>query len=71
MYVGFPFIAAYGAATKNQSLLQLAYDNCRLYRDVLLQPGPTGNVWAHIFSDDTMSFVDPGLWDTGLSSLYF
>ena len=65
VYMGFPFIAAYGAVTNNQTLLQIAYDNCRLYRDALLQDGPTGKLWAHIYSDDNKTFVDPGLWATG------
>lgn len=65
VYMGFPFIAAYGAVTNNQTLLQFAYDNCRLYRDALLVDGPTGKLWAHIYDDDTKSFDDAGLWATG------
>ncbi|KAF8581036.1 Six-hairpin glycosidase [Ramaria rubella] len=64
VYMGFPFIAAYGAITSNQSLLMEAYTQCRLYRDALLQPGPTGPLWAHIL-DDNGTFIDPGLWATG------
>ncbi|EUC55139.1 glycoside hydrolase family protein [Rhizoctonia solani AG-3 Rhs1AP] len=63
VYVGFPFIAAYGAATANQTLLQIAYDQCRLYRDALRLPGP--GLWAHIYSDDRKKFDDKGLWATG------
>ncbi|CAE6458930.1 unnamed protein product [Rhizoctonia solani] len=59
----FPFIAAYGAATSNQTLLQVAYDQCRLYRDALRLP-ETG-LWAHIYSDDRKNFDDKGLWATG------
>ncbi|EPQ51422.1 hypothetical protein GLOTRDRAFT_81008, partial [Gloeophyllum trabeum ATCC 11539] len=65
VYMGPPFLAYYGAVTKNQSLLQLAYDNCRLYRDALLQPGPTGKLWAHIYDDGNKTWVDLGLWGTG------
>ncbi|KDQ62801.1 hypothetical protein JAAARDRAFT_45012 [Jaapia argillacea MUCL 33604] len=64
VYMGPPFIAYYGAVTQNQTLLQLAYDNCRLYRDALLVPGPTGNLWAHIYSDDNKTFFDEGIWGT-------
>jgi hypothetical protein len=67
--MGFPFIAAYGAVTSNQTLLMEAYTQCKLYRNALLQPGPTGPLWAHIALDDG-SFSDPGLWATG-SSLPF
>jgi len=64
VYMGFPFIAAYGAVTNNQALLKEAYTQCKLYRDALIQPGPTGPLWAHIF-DDNGTFVDQGLWATG------
>ncbi|CAE6397183.1 unnamed protein product [Rhizoctonia solani] len=63
VYVGFPFIAGYGAATGNQTLLQVAYDQCRLYRDALRLPEP--GLWAHIYSDDRKNFDDKGLWATG------
>jgi len=63
--MGPPFLAYYGALRNNQSLLQLAYDNCRLYRDALLIDGPTGPLWAHIYDDDTQSWVDMGIWGTG------
>ena len=62
-----PFLASYGALTGNQTLLQMAYDNCRLYRDALIQDGPYGPLWAHIYSDDDKKFYDKGLWATGLS----
>ena len=68
--MGPPFLAYYGAVTKNQTLLQLAFDNIRLYRDALIQDGPTGKLWAHIYSDDTESFKDPGLWATGKSYIH-
>ncbi|KAF8479941.1 hypothetical protein JB92DRAFT_3042197 [Gautieria morchelliformis] len=64
VYMGFPFIAAYGAVTSNQTLLMEAYTQCKLYRNALLQPGPTGPLWAHIAFDNG-TFSDPGLWATG------
>jgi len=66
VFMGPPFLAYYGAVKKNQSLLQLAYDNCRLYREALLIDGPTGPLWAHIYDDDTKSWIDKGIWGTGL-----
>ena len=63
--MGPPFLAYYGALKQNQSLLQLAYDNCRWYRDALLIDGPTGPLWGHIYDDDTQSWVDKGIWGTG------
>ena len=66
-----PFIAAYGAASNNQTLLQIAYDQCRLYRNALRQYGPTGPLWGHIFSDDDGGWwVDQGLWSTGELSFF-
>lgn len=65
VYMGPPFLAYVGAVTQNQDLLQLAYDNCRLYRDALLIDGPYGPSWAHIYSEDDASYWDKGLWGTG------
>ncbi|KAL4073185.1 hypothetical protein V8B97DRAFT_1952782 [Scleroderma yunnanense] len=65
VYMGFPFIAYYGAVKNNGTLLQIAYDQCRLYRDALLIDGPTGKLWAHIYDDDTSSWIDKGIWSTG------
>ncbi|KLO09955.1 Six-hairpin glycosidase [Schizopora paradoxa] len=65
VYMGFPFIAMYGAVSQNQTLLQIAYDQCRLYRNALLVNTPNGNLWAHIFNDDTGQFDDAGTWATG------
>lgn len=63
--MGPPFIAYYGAIKKDQEMLQLAYDNCRLYRDALLVDGPTGKLWAHIYDDGKKQWVDKGIWGTG------
>ncbi|KAG1716079.1 hypothetical protein ID866_1105 [Astraeus odoratus] len=65
VYMGFPFIAYYGAVKNNGTLLQIAYDQCRLYRDALLIDGPTGKLWAHIYDDDNSAWIDEGIWATG------
>ncbi|OAX34431.1 hypothetical protein K503DRAFT_803603 [Rhizopogon vinicolor AM-OR11-026] len=65
VYMGFPFIAYFGAVTNNATLLQVAYDQCRLYRDALILDGPTGKLWGHIYSDDTKEWIDEGIWGTG------
>lgn len=63
--MGFPFIAYFGAVTNNATLLQIAYDQCRLYRDALILDGPTGKLWGHIYSDDNNTWIDKGIWGTG------
>jgi rhamnogalacturonyl hydrolase YesR len=63
--MGFPFIAYFGAVTNNATLLQVAYDQCRLYRDALILDGPTGKLWGHIYSEDSNEWVDKGIWGTG------
>ncbi|TFY55339.1 hypothetical protein EVG20_g9357 [Dentipellis fragilis] len=63
VYMAPPFIAYYGAlqgGKAGQALLQEAYDQCRLYRDVLLDP-QTG-LWHHILLGDG---TDASLWGTG------
>ncbi|KAL5512744.1 hypothetical protein ACEPAG_3010 [Sanghuangporus baumii] len=65
VFMGPPFLAYYGAVTDNQTLLQLAFDNIRLFRDALLIDGPTGKLWAHIYNEETASFQDKGIWGTG------
>ncbi|KAL5524746.1 hypothetical protein ACEPAF_9892 [Sanghuangporus sanghuang] len=65
VFMGPPFLAYYGALTNDQSLLQQAFDNVRLYREALLIDGPTGRLWAHIYNEDEASFWDKGLWATG------
>ncbi|KAG2086547.1 uncharacterized protein F5147DRAFT_748606 [Suillus discolor] len=65
VYMGFPFIAYFGAVTNNATLLQIAYDQCRLYRDALILDGPTGKLWGHIYSDDNKTWIDEGIWGTG------
>jgi len=65
VFMGFPFLAYYGAVSNDTTLLQEAYDQCRLYRDALIQDGPTGKLWAHIYVDDTKTWTDQGLWASG------
>ncbi|KZV89607.1 Six-hairpin glycosidase [Exidia glandulosa HHB12029] len=65
VFMGPPFIAQYGAIVGQQGLLQIAFDQCRLYRNALMHDGPTGRLWGHIYSDDTKTFFDGGLWATG------
>ncbi|QRV73015.1 glycoside hydrolase family 88 protein [Ceratobasidium sp. AG-Ba] len=63
VYVGFPFIASYGAVYRNETLLFEAYNNCRLYRDAL--QNKTTGLWSHIYNDDAGKFDDAGQWATG------
>ncbi|KAF7318774.1 hypothetical protein HMN09_00389700 [Mycena chlorophos] len=76
MYMAPPFIAYFAAAADtqtNETLLELAYQQSALYREVLLigtnasTPSPlntstTGGRWHHIVGS---SSADPGLWSTG------
>lgn len=58
-----PFLAYYGFATSNQTLLQIAYDQCRLYRDALQDPDT--KLWRHIVGGEGNGISDGGLWATG------
>ncbi|KAK4047175.1 hypothetical protein OIO90_006284 [Microbotryomycetes sp. JL221] len=60
MYMVPPFLAYYGSINSNASLIQQAYDQCRLYRQYLRTP-ETG-LWQHILFGQ---HPDPGLWATG------
>ncbi|KAJ7780081.1 hypothetical protein DFH07DRAFT_1025882 [Mycena maculata] len=73
MYMAPPFIAYFAADSNNASLLEIAYLQCGLYREVLLfnsnasTPSPTGTsptngLWQHIFGPQSM---ESGLWSTG------
>lgn len=55
-----PFLAFYGAATANETLLQAAYDQIRLYRETLRQDS---GLWAHILLGNEVT--DPARWATG------
>ncbi|EPQ31971.1 uncharacterized protein PFL1_00169 [Pseudozyma flocculosa PF-1] len=66
VYMGPPFIAYYGLMTRNDSLLQLAYDQVRLYRDGLrYTEGNGANLWGHIRFADNATWTDAGTWVTG------
>lgn len=56
-----PFLAYYGVLTQNQSLVQQAYDQCRLYRQYLVDDD-AGGMWKHIVMGDN---TDSGHWSTG------
>lgn len=61
-----PFLSMYAEYTRNQTIMQIAYDQCRLYRDFLRRPivgGQGGALWAHI--QGGQGNLDPGLWATG------
>ncbi|KAJ8522980.1 hypothetical protein ONZ45_g502 [Pleurotus djamor] len=62
VYMVPPFIAYYGALQGGQAaedLLQIAYDQCRLYRNVLRDQG---GLWRHI---DLGDWQDATHWGTG------
>ncbi|KZO90365.1 Six-hairpin glycosidase [Calocera viscosa TUFC12733] len=63
VYMGFPYIAYYGSVTRNQTLLQTAYEQCMLYREALFEP--EYGMWGHIYSEDTQSWSDEGIWASG------
>jgi rhamnogalacturonyl hydrolase YesR len=56
-----PFLAYYGVLTGNQSLVEEAYYQIRVYRDYL-HDGRTG-LWRHVVLGG--SGEDPGLWASG------
>ncbi|KAJ6541211.1 hypothetical protein DFH09DRAFT_51419 [Mycena vulgaris] len=73
MYMAPPFIAYFAADANDASLLETAYHQCGLYREVLLfgsnaaTPSLTGTsatngLWHHIVGPQS---ADPGLWATG------
>jgi rhamnogalacturonyl hydrolase YesR len=73
MFMAPPFIAYFAADTNNASLLETAYRQCGLYREVILfgsdnatfapvGTSPTNGSWHHIVGPQS---ADPGLWSTG------
>ena len=56
-----PFLAYYGVLTQNETLLQIAYDQCRLYRQYLVDDD-AGGMWKHIVLGKN---TDSGHWSTG------
>lgn len=69
VYMMPPFLAAYGLYTNNQSLLQTAYDQIRLYRQAMRFPdGPGEGLWGHILAynaNGTARWLDGQAWTTG------
>ena len=57
-----PFLAYYGAMTGNQTLLQEAYNQIKLYRNYLRDIS-ANNVWKHI--QKGIYGMDDGHWSTG------
>ncbi|KAF8799761.1 hypothetical protein BYT27DRAFT_6852588 [Phlegmacium glaucopus] len=75
IYMAPPFLAYYGAATNNASVLRESVEQCRLYRQVLLanttsgpytppvsHPDVASGLWVHIVGPVS---ADPGIWSTG------
>ncbi|KAF2200188.1 Six-hairpin glycosidase [Delitschia confertaspora ATCC 74209] len=59
LYMVPPFLAYYGVASKNETLLKEAARQCELYRDIMVtEKGP----WLHIVGDHVS---DTELWSTG------
>jgi rhamnogalacturonyl hydrolase YesR len=64
MYMVPPFLAFYGLQTNNQTLLQIAHDQCSLYRTALQDPST--KLWKHIIGGSGNQIAqDTGLWATG------
>ncbi|KAF8337494.1 Six-hairpin glycosidase-like protein [Cantharellus anzutake] len=59
VYMCPPFFAYYGVVTNNRSLVQEAYRQILLYRDVLKRPS---GLWQHIALGEE---IDTGNWSTG------
>ncbi|CAK5274621.1 unnamed protein product, partial [Mycena citricolor] len=73
MYMAPPFMAYFAATSGNASLLQASYEQCGLYREVLLfgsnattfspvNSSATSGRWHHIVGPQS---ADLGLWSTG------
>ncbi|KAF7316620.1 hypothetical protein HMN09_00394600 [Mycena chlorophos] len=73
IYMAPPYLAYFGAATNNASLMETAYTQCGLYREVLLlgsnsstpsalNSSTTDGRWRHIIGPPS---PDIGLWSTG------
>ncbi|KZT00107.1 Six-hairpin glycosidase [Laetiporus sulphureus 93-53] len=61
MYMVPPFLAYYGVMTGNQSIVQEAYTQIKLYRQYLYDED--ASLWMHIVLGDNNH--DPGFWSTG------
>ncbi|KIK55319.1 hypothetical protein GYMLUDRAFT_175753 [Collybiopsis luxurians FD-317 M1] len=65
VYMVPPFLAYYGLLTNNQTLLQDAYNQIKLYRDVLRDTN-ANNLWKHIeLGSGKQVANDDGHWSTG------
>ncbi|KAH9172576.1 glycoside hydrolase family 105 protein [Lactarius sanguifluus] len=62
VYMVPPFLAYYGITTGNQSMLQEAYNQVKLYRSYLSDK-LAGGLWRHIVLG--ANGKDPGHWSTG------
>ncbi|KAI7047208.1 hypothetical protein KC352_g46088, partial [Hortaea werneckii] len=59
-----PFLAYYGATGNQTEMLQLAFRQIQLYRDVLqFSHGPKIGLWMHIKGPSELA--DEGAWSTG------
>lgn len=68
IYMLPPFLASYGLYTDNQTLLQMAYDQIRLYRDGMrLHSGAGEGLWGHVLVslNGTNKWLDGSAWATG------
>ena len=62
IYMVPPFLAYYGVATQNRSLLEEAHTQISLYRNYL-RDNSTG-MWKHVLLGSADN--DPGFWSTGV-----
>lgn len=62
VYMAPPFIAYYGVLSENETLVQEAYNQIKLYRQYLMDSN-AGGLWKHIVMGS--SGTDPGHWSTG------
>jgi rhamnogalacturonyl hydrolase YesR len=57
-----PFLAYYGVLNSNESMIDEAYNQCKLYRQYLKDDDANG-LWMHIV--EGQQFSDRGHWSTG------
>ncbi|EEB99762.1 hypothetical protein MPER_00478, partial [Moniliophthora perniciosa FA553] len=60
-YMAPPFIAYFGFVYDNATLIEIAVEQFKLYREVLLSPNQPP-LWRHIVGN---LHPDPGVWSTG------
>ena len=59
-----PFLALYGVVSNDLEYIREAFEQCRLYREVLrVASGPKQGLWKHIVGPSEMA--DEGVWSTG------